>query len=148
MDGTTVQTDSGGHTTSNVSSLESFSCSKRLLEDIGGQDNLTLFISLLSRYVVDNVLQVIESAKFTAATSHTEFDFSYAYHNSYLFGKFLETSPVYMGATWFVQTYTLRRRVQRIVTLGEILYVYYVLLTKDFYYSPPSYMLQGEFELL
>ena len=123
MEDTTVQTDSGGHTTSNVSSLESFSCSKRLLEDIGGQDNLTLFITLLSRYVEDSELQVIESSKFTDATSRTEFNFSYAYHNSYLFGKFLELSPIYVGAAWFVQKYTLRKRVQRIVTLGEILYV-------------------------
>lgn len=123
MEDTTVLTDSGGHTTSNVSSLESFSCSKRLLEDIGGQENLTLFITLLSRYVEGKELQIIESSKFTEATSNTEFNFSYAYHNSYLFGKFLELSPIYMGASWFVQKYTLRKRVQRIVTLGEILYV-------------------------
>ena len=63
----------------------------------------------------------MESSKFTEATSNTEFNFSYAYHNSYLFGKFLELSPIYMGASWFVQKYTLRKRVQRIVTLGEII---------------------------
>ena len=82
-----------------------------------------MFMTLLSRYVEDSELQVIESSKFTDVTSNTEFNFSYAYHNSYLFGKFLELSPIYMGASWFVQKYTMRKRVQRIVTLGEILYV-------------------------
>ena len=146
MEDTTVQTESGGHTTSNVSSLESFTCNKRLLEDIGGEDNLTMFISLLSKYVENSAHIVVESSKFTDATSTTEFDFSYAYHNSYLFAKFLELSPVYMGAAWFVQKYTLRRRVQRIVTLGEILYVKNIHLIQEFISNPPNYMLQGEHE--
>ena len=105
MEETTVQTESWGHTTSNVTSLESFSCNKRLLEDIGGQNNLTMFMTLLSRYVEDSELQVIESSNFIDTTSKTEINFSYAYHNCYLFGKFLELSPVYMGAAWFVQLY-------------------------------------------
>ena len=123
MGDSTVQSDTYDNSTSNVTSLESMSESRRLLEDIGGQDNLSMFLNLLQKYAQVNELQFRESEEFTQAVRSTEFCFTYAYQNSYLFRKFLEVSPLYMDAAWFVKQYTVRRRFTRIVTLGNIMYV-------------------------
>lgn len=123
MGDSTIQSDTYEHSTSDVTFLESISESRRLLEDIGGQDNLTMFMNLLLKYAEDSELQLRESEEFTQAVRSTEFRFTYAYQNSYLFRNFLELSPSYMGAAWFVQQYTVRRQVTRIVTLGDIMYV-------------------------
>ena len=123
MGDSTVQSDTYDNSTSNVTSLESMSESRRLLEDIGGQDNLSMFLNLLQKYAQVNELQFRDSEEFTQAVRSTEFCFTYAYQNSYLFRKFLEVSPLYMDAAWFVKQYTVRRRFTRIVTLGDIMYV-------------------------
>ena len=123
MGDSTVQSDTYDNSTSNVTSLESMSESRRLLEDFGGQDNLSMFLNLLQKYAQVNELQFRESEEFTQAVRSTEFCFTYAYQNSYLFRKFLEVSPLYMDAAWFVKQYTVRRRFTRIVTLGDIMYV-------------------------
>ena len=123
MGDSTVQSDTYDYSTSNVTSLESMSESRRLLEDIGGQDNLSMFLNLLQKYAQVNELQFRDSEEFTQAVRSTEFCFTYAYQNSYLFRKFLEVSPLYMDAAWFVKQYTVRRRFTRIVTLGDIMYV-------------------------
>ena len=123
MGDSTVQSDTYDNSTSNVTSLESMSESRRVLEDIGGQDNLSMFLNLLQKYAQVNELQFRESEEFTQAVRSTEFCFTYAYQNSYLFRKFLEVSPLYMDAAWFVKQYTVRRRFTRIVTLGDIMYV-------------------------
>ena len=123
MEDSSIQSDTNDNSTSNVTSLESMSESRRLLEDIGGQDNLSMFLKLLQKYAQVNKLQLRESEEFTQAVQSTEFCFTYAYQNSYLFRKFLELSPLYRNAAWFVQQYTVRRRFTRIVTLGEIMYV-------------------------
>ena len=123
MGDSTVQSDTYDYSTSNVTSLESMSESRRLLEDIGGQDNLSMFLNLLQKCAQVNELQFRESEEFTQAVRSTEFCFTYAYQNSYLFRKFLEVSPLYMDAAWFVKQYTVRRRFTRIVTLGDIMYV-------------------------
>ena len=123
MGDSTVQSDTYDNSTSNVTSLESMSESRRLLEDIGGQDNLSMFLNLLQKYAQVNELQFRDSEEFTQAVRSTEFCFTYAYQNSYLFRKFLEVSPLYMDAAWFVKQYTVRRRFKRIVTLGDIMYV-------------------------
>ena len=123
MGDSTVPSDTYDNSTSNVTSLESMSESRRLLEDIGGQDNLSMFLNLLQKYAQVNELQFRDSEEFTQAVRSTEFCFTYAYQNSYLFRKFLEVSPLYMDAAWFVKQYTVRRRFKRIVTLGDIMYV-------------------------
>ena len=103
MGDSTVQSDTYDYSTSNVTSLESMSESRRLLEDIGGQDNLSMFLNLLQKCAQVNKLQFRESEEFTQAVRSTEFCFTYAYQNSYLFRKFLEVSPLYMDAAWFLK---------------------------------------------
>ena len=119
MGDSTVQSNTYDNSTSNVTALESISESRRLLGDIGGQDNLTMFLNLLLKYAEHSEFQFRESEEFTQAVRSTEFCFTYAYQKSYLFRKFLKVSPLYMGTAWFVQQYTVRRRFTRIFTLGR-----------------------------
>lgn len=116
-------TTSDGNTTSNATSEESCSMMRRLLEDIGGQENLSQFMTLLQKYAENSELQILESQQFNEAISHTAFSFNYAYQDRHLFGKFLELSPLYVAAPWFVQQYTFRKRYRHSVSLGDILYV-------------------------
>ena len=117
-------TTSDGNTTSNATSEESCTMMRRLLEDIGGQENLSQFMTLLQKYIENSELQILESQQFNEAISHTAFSFNYAYQDRQLFGKFLELSPLYVAAPWFVQQYTFRKRYRHSVSLGDILYVW------------------------
>ena len=117
-------TTSDGNTTSNATSDESCSMMRRLLEDIGGQENLSQFMTSLQKYTEDSELQILESQQFNEAISHMAFSFNYAYQDRHLFGKFLELSPLYVAAPWFVQQYTFRKRYRHSVSLGDILYVW------------------------
>lgn len=121
MEGSTT---SDGNTTSNFTYDESCSIMRRLLEDIGGKENLSQFMALLQKYTEHSELQILESQQFNEAISHTAFSFSYAYQDRHLFGKFLELSPLYVAAPWFVQQYTLKKRYRQSVSLAEILYVW------------------------
>ena len=104
--------------------LEESSTTRRLLEDIGGQSNLSLFYSILKDYKKKNVDNETKFLDFRDHIQTTSFNYVYCVKNTYLFVKFLEQCPKYREAVWFMKEYTKLKLTQPKVNFLEIMYVY------------------------
>ena len=100
--------------------LEESSFTRRILEDIGGQPNLSLFYSIMTDYIKNHDEIETKFDDFRSRITRTNFDYAYCVKNNYLFVKFLELCPKYMAAVWFMQEYTKIRLTQNKVNLLEI----------------------------
>jgi hypothetical protein len=109
---------------SSEETLEESSTTRRLLEDIGGQFNLSLFYSILKDYKKTNVEDETKYLEFRDHIQKTRFDYVYCIKNTYLFVKFLEQCPKYREAVWFMKQYTKLKLTQPKVNFLEIMYVY------------------------
>ena len=109
---------------SSEETLEESSTTRRLLEDIGGQHNLSLFYSILKDYKNTNVENENKFMEFRDCIQKTRVDYVYCLKNTYLFVKFLEQCPKYREAVWFMKQYTKLKLTQPKVNFLEIMYVY------------------------
>ena len=108
---------------SSEETLEESSTKRKLLEDIGGQFNLSLFYAILKDYKKKDVDHETKLLDFRQHIRKTEFDYVFCVSNSYLFVKFLEQCPKYREAVWFMKQYTKLKLTQPKVNFLEIMYV-------------------------
>ena len=104
--------------------LEESSKTRKILEDIGGQANLTLFYSLLKDYKENSAQFEQKFLLFKNLIVETKFDYAYCVKNTYLFVKFMDQSPKYREAVWFMQAYARIKLEQNKFDFIEIMYVH------------------------
>ena len=103
--------------------LEGSLHNRRVLEDIGGIENLEMFYTLQIKFNKSKDTFTEEFVTFRMQVSETSFNYGYCLKNSYLFEEYLRRCPKYIDSEWFVKDFIRMKMKNPKVDILHVMYV-------------------------